>query len=179
MNYSMNKYSKHIFLTILILGVAKSSYCGMIDLNRGYVNSSKNYRNERMGTKDSENGDLIRDDKKFVIHYDIGPKSVSKMSPYYMERDCSWYLVQKINFSDKHIRYIYAGIKQIRGKSTLFVIIDDILKFEPLLYNYEKRNKNFINGFPANFWAEVNNETDVAELLLIAFSYNPKNSEGK
>ena len=151
--------------------MSSSVYCEVIDLDHGNINLLTNYQNERTGTKDSEMGKFVRDDGKFVINYDIGAMAGIHMHQGKKD-ECIWYSQQFLGSYNNHHRFLYAGIMEKNGKKQMIISLNEVISNTLTISNDEVDAFTF----PANFWADITNENDVAELLLIAISYNPKSN---
>ncbi len=123
----------------------------IIDLNRGKISAPKNCKNKKTGTKDSERGQLKIAD--FLIEYDIG-FSAGTFIHSGVKDDYVWYKKTILKGND-----IIIGLQKTEHKTTLVVTVYGDLD---------------TMCFPANFRAEVKNETDIKTLLDIAVSYEAK-----
>jgi hypothetical protein len=119
---------------------------------RGNLLVPENYSNKRTGTKDSEMGELTR--PGFLIGYDIGYMAGTHIAPLLFKEYRSYY-----NTS-------------INGQNTWIG-----LKGEKLVITIYDPAKGDQRAYPANFWAIVKDEKDVAEVLSIVFSYKPKKEQ--
>ena len=156
---------KKLFLGILILlflaitgycqeSEQQSVYTETIDLNVGMVKAPKGYLHKRTGTKDSQMGQITDDQGKLTIYYDIGVMAGTHMHPK-LKSDCLWYKEQIIN-----AHKVFSGLMNKDGKKLLLVTIT------------EEGSKDS-SQFPANFWAYVNGNGDIAEVSRIVLSYSP------
>ncbi len=120
-----------------------------ISLDRGgTIFVPETYSNTRTGTKDSERGHLRGSGPE--VGYDIGHSAGTLMSAYQV-KDCSAYYNASINGYNTWI-----GI----SKDKLMITITDA-------------DRKIVHALPANFWANINNEAEMNEVLKIVFSYKP------
>ena len=148
----MKRISALIFVVLCVF--LPQAYAEIVELNVGTIDVPHGYTNKRTGTKDSERGELSNPIRNLIIYYDIGAMAGTHMNSQ-RTPECLWYQEYSINN-----RKIFSGIRNREGKRQLIITITQ----EP------------INGafwFPANFWADINKDEDIAEVLLTALSYLP------
>lgn len=127
-----------------------------IGINIGTIEVPSGFHQERTGTKDSEMGVITSPREMLTIYYDIGHMAGTRMYPG-LQQDCLWYREQIING-----RQVISGIMNKSGKKQLVITIKEEIP----------RKGAFLA--PANFWADINKDEDIAETLLIALSFAPR-----
>ena len=130
-----------------------------VDLKVGTIHLLPGFSEKRTGTIDSRMGEIVRKEPRFVITYDIGFSSGLHMHPK-KAAECLWFKEQ-MSAGQK----CYIGMKKKGADKILTIsIVPDGGAGQigsPLTY-------------PANFWATVKTEEDIADLTQIAMSYVPK-----
>ena len=140
---------KSIALLLLLAGVAtpppkpKSDFPGVISL-------PPQYTMRRTGTIDSDMGEITGPDG-WVISYDIGYMAGTHMHER-RKSECVWFLEHKIA---KH--KALTGVVREDGKRRIITTIWD----------------GTPSTEPANFWATLRNEKDLATFLTIVTTYEP------
>jgi hypothetical protein len=132
--------------------------CEEINLKVGTIQLLAGFSEKKTGTKDSRRGEISRDKPPLVIGYDIGRMAGLHMSPGEM-KECVWFKEQTVNDG----KY-YIGMEKKDGNKIL--IISVIPKEGWSVAHY-------VSSYPANFWATVRTEEDIADAILIATSYCP------
>lgn len=140
---------KSIALLLLLAGVItppptpKSTFPGEINL-------PPQYTMRKTGTADSEMGEITGPDG-WIISYDIGYMAGTHMHER-RKSECVWFLEHKIA---KH--KAFTGVVRVAGKRQIITTIwDGTRSLEP-----------------ANFWATLRNEKDLATFLTIVATYEP------
>lgn len=124
------------------------------DLDVGTIQLPDRWTEKRTGTKDSRMGEIARPDRTLVVHYDIGFSAGTHMAASICQKmECVWYREQMIDGHRASIGLVMTDA----GRELRVTILD------PDLREFRR--------YPANFWAQVRNEEDVADTLLIAMSY--------
>ena len=134
-------------------------------------------------------GTLTRKSDGFTISFDIGYMAGVHMSESQQEK-CVFYRTHKINDN-----FAFTGIERTNGTQTIKTTIYDQHERGRLLHeetrtllnlpekerdqkarqlNAKYAQLNQDKRAPANFWAEVKHDSDIAEFLLIVCSYKPK-----
>lgn len=121
------------------------------DLKSGIIHLPPRFTNKRTGTIDSHRGEITNG--ALLITYDIGHMAGTHMHEELKEK-CEFYLDSTINGYRTLI-----GLQKKNEQSELIITIFGSLD---------------IRGVPANFWAVVQNEDDIENMLRIVFSYRPK-----
>jgi hypothetical protein len=140
-----------LFICGIVLGNVNAAQ--VADLSRGTVRLLEGYTQSRTGTKDSDMGEIVRADKKLVIHYDIGKMAGYRVHPSH-KSEFQWYQEQIIN--DRKVCF---GLK---NKELGITIYD----------HYYSKEETGVE--PVNFWAIVNKPEEAAEVLLTVGSYEAK-----
>lgn len=161
------------------------------DVSYGSFEAPDDFTFKRTGTIDSFSGTLTRNSDGFTISFDIGGMSGTHMSP--KERNkCVFFRTHTINGN-----FTWTGIEHAEGKQTVTTTVYDYgerarllseessamrnlppeqrdAKARELNERWAQLNKDRKRHPPANFWADVTRETDLAEFLLIVNSYKLK-----
>ncbi len=119
---------------------------------------------KRTGTIDSFQGTLTRRSDNFVISFDIGEMAGAQMFPTCKNR-CIFFRTSKVNGN-----FAFTGFERIDSKTKVTTTIWDAGERIRLRERIPK--KDIIP--PANFWAYVSGESDLAEFMLVVSSYLPK-----
>jgi hypothetical protein len=159
------------------------------DVGYGTFEAPDDFAFKHTGTIDSFRGTLTRKSDGFTISFDIGLMAGTHMSPSKKEK-CVFYRTHKINDS-----FAFTGIERTNGTKTIATTIWDHLERSRVLgeetkamfklpepqreqtarqlhERYEELKKD--KQAPANFWAEIKGDSDMAEFLLLVSSYKPK-----
>jgi hypothetical protein len=140
-----------IFLAILS---AHAVIAETYDVRYGTFEAPDDFAFKHTGTIDSFMGTLTRKSDGFVISFDIGYMAGVHMSQAKKE-ECVFYRAHKINDN-----IAFTGIERTNRAQIITTTIYDQL-------GKEKRA-------PANFWADIKHDSDIAEFLLIVSTYKPK-----
>jgi hypothetical protein len=159
------------------------------DVRYGTFEAPDDFVFKHTGTIDSFRGTLTRKSDGFTISFDIGLMAGVHMSQSKQEK-CVFYRTHKINDS-----FAFTGIERTNGAQTIATTIYDNLERSRVLGEESKAmfklpepqreqtarqlNERFEalkkdKRAPANFWAEIKGDSDIAEFLLIVSSYKPK-----
>lgn len=122
------------------------------EMESGTVQVPEGWTQKRTGTKDSERGQITRAKGGLIVNYDIGSMAGAHMSNQ-RKSECIWYKEQVIH---GHLARI--GLVETNAGRELVVRLFDTAQ-------------RFSVKYPANFWATVQGDEDVADTLLIALSY--------
>lgn len=145
------------FLLILILllgGAAPLAAQQRAALQSGTVDLPPGFELGVQGAKDSYMGTIVRADSGLVIHYDIAGMAGTRVTP--LNRDAFlWMTEHRVN------GYLaYTGLYEAEGRRRIAITIHG-----------DDREPAFT--LPANFTADVDDERDVAEFILITSTYRP------
>jgi hypothetical protein len=147
-----------IYIALCLLAVSVPSAVGeQTDLGVGSVQLLPGFAEQRTGTKDSRQGEISRKQPPFVITYDIGHMAGQHMHPE-KSSQCVWFKTQLMRDQKCHVGLEKRGTDKVLTVS--IVPRDDGAK-TPWTY-------------PANFWATVTNEEEIADVILIATTYLPR-----
>jgi hypothetical protein len=130
-----------------------------IDLKVGTIRLAPGFSEKMTGTKDSRRGEISRNDTQFVITYDIGSMSGLHMHPK-KKATCLWFKEQMIAGQK-----CYIGMEK-KGE-------DKVLTISIVPEGGAGQTRSPWT-YPANFWATVKTEEDIAALTQIAMTYLPK-----
>lgn len=139
---------KTAFVAFALIG---SSWAGVLDLRCGTVETPEDF-SFNSGGLDSFCGELTRKDRKFIVRFDIGAMAGEKMT-LAKKPSCSFFRQYVIVDSPA-----VTGIIREGKRRYIMTTIKDVLR----------------PGQPINFYAEIHNESDIAEYLLIVGSYKAK-----
>jgi hypothetical protein len=137
------------FLFCLVAGAAAAEIC---DVGYGSFEIPEGFNFKRTGTIDSFMGTLTRSGDGFTIAFDIGHMAGTHMGESH-KQDCTFYQVHRINDIPA-----FTGIQPSASGRKITTTIYDRKRPEA----------------PANFWAEITKDSDIAEFLLIVSTYTPK-----
>ena len=126
-----------------------------VNLGVGTVNMPAGYTQKRIGTTDSEMGEITRGDGKLVVHYDIGAMAGTHMHAR-LKAECVWYREQDVGGQKA-----FVGLVKKEGSRQLVVTIQGAAAQDAM-------------GYPSNFWADIQGDEDVADVLVIALTYHGK-----
>lgn len=133
---------------------AVTGFAEVADLNVGTVQLLEGWTQKRTGTKDSEMGQITRPDGRLIVNYDIGFLAGTHMSEQ-RKAECIWFKEQMIHGN----RAIIGLVKTKEARELVVTLLGPDIR-EPFKY-------------PANFWATVQNDEDITDVLLVALSYKP------
>jgi len=121
-----------------------------ISLNSGSVKVPLLCTNRRTGTIDSDRGELMF--RNLLINYDIGLMAGTHAAAG-NKNTFGWYDEKVVNGHK-----ISIGFKEEGNAWKLVMTI-------------RKNSDNIVREEPANFWANVKNETEIINVIKIVFSY--------
>jgi hypothetical protein len=180
---------KTIITFILAVGLAIPAFAKTHDVRYGTFEAPDDYTFTQTGTLDSFMGTLRRNSDGFTIQFDIGRMAGTRMTP--LRDDKPAYL--RTHVIDGN--FAYTGIERKDGKVTVATTICDwcersrrfteesaairALPPEQREEKYRELNERRAQqlkgiGNPANFWADLKREEDLAEFLLIVNSFKLK-----
>ena len=125
------------------------------DVRYGTFESPPGFTFKHTGTIDSFMGTLTRAVDGFTITFDVGAMAGTHMGEF-RQHDCTFYRVHRINGIPA-----FTGIQRSASGQKITTTICDPKRPEA----------------PANFWAEITKDSDIAEFLLIVSTYTPKIKE--
>jgi hypothetical protein len=140
-------------LIALLLCQAAPAVAQRIEMHPGTVVLPQGYAHRPQQGRDSWPGSFVRADGGFTVHYDIGAMAGTHMGPH-RRAECAWYVEHEVAG-----RPAWTGVIEHDGRRRIVTTIMD----DPQGYMT-----------PANFFAEVSGDRDVAEFMLIVASYVPK-----
>ena len=148
-----NSNMKILILTLLAIALAVPAFAKPLDVNYGTLEVPDDFVFTKTGTMDSFRGTLVRKSDNFTITFDIGKMAGTAMTES-KKATCTYFRRHRIGaFSAT------TGIETISGKSQITTTFD-----------YDSKTERA----PANFWATISKDTDIADFLLIIGSYQPK-----
>lgn len=181
---------RHV-LAALLIAVAASAQAEIYDVSGGTIEVPDAFAFEHIRSTDSFIGKMTRKSDGFTIGFDVGVMAGTHMSPK-TEDQCDLFRIHKIN---GHLAW--TGIEKVDGskRKITTTIYDFGVRFRR--YGEEKNRVNKLPAEerekeaqqvkalraqvpekpefePANFWAEITSEIDLADFLLIVSSYQPK-----
>jgi hypothetical protein len=121
---------------------------GTLGVFGGKLTLPPKFKIERTGTIDSDKGE-ISGPRRFVVHYDVGFMAGTHMSPE-QGKTCLWYMEHTIGGAPA-----YTGVRTLHGRREIVTTIWT----------------RDLTTEPANFWAEIRNEQDVATFMAIVSTY--------
>ena len=142
-------------LCLMFLFVPVWAFAEETNLEVGSISLPSGYIEHRTGTKDSRMGEITSQSGVLIIHSDIGFSAGTHMYPG-RKGECTWYQEQTING-----RNVAAGIIEKEGAQQLIITMTG-------------QSTKDAWTLPANFWATITDSKDVADVFLIALSYQPK-----
>ncbi len=142
-------------IAFFIFVIAHTAIADTCDVGYGTFEAPKGFSFQHTGTKDSFMGTLTRNPDGFTITFDIGHMAGTHMGES-RQGDCTFYRAHRINGIPA-----FTGIQRSGSGQKITTTIYDSKRPEA----------------PANFWAEVTKDSDIAEFLLIVSTYTPKTKE--
>ncbi|MDT8389704.1 MAG: hypothetical protein RRC34_04245 [Lentisphaeria bacterium] len=147
----------------VILAISVSSSCllgASKDLGVGTIEIPPGFTEERTGTIDSRRGTITNLTTNLQIGYDIGHMAGTHMHP--KKEGLVWYREQTLGNQKAYIGLIQDG----QSKRVAITLLHKQGLHSGTPWNY-----------PANFWADIEDEQQLTDLLLIALSYRPKEKD--
>jgi hypothetical protein len=141
---------------ILVLSVRMAA-ADIWDVRYGTFESPAGFTFQHTGTIDSFMGTLTRTADGFTITFDIGLMAGTHMGEF-RQHDCTFYRMHRINGISA-----FTGIESTAHGQRITTSI------------YESKSRR--NPAPANFWADITKDSDIAEFLLIVSSYRSNTKE--
>lgn len=143
-----------LILVLLLGGAAPLPAQQRAALQSGTVDLPPGFEVRSLRGTDSYPGTIVRADSGLVIHYDIGGMAGTRVTPLAQDAFL-WMVEHRVN------GYLaYTGLFEEEGRRWIATTV-----------HRDGREPAFT--LPANFTAEVRNERDVAEFILITSTYRP------
>ena len=139
----------------IIIALTPMATAQVYDVRYGTFEAPAGFHFEHTGTLDSFRGKLTREADGFTITFDIGAMAGTHMGDI-RQHDCTFYRAHRINGIPA-----FTGIQRAGSGRKITTTIYDAKRFQD----------------PANFWAEIANDRDITDFLLIVLSYKPKTKE--
>jgi hypothetical protein len=138
-------------LIACLLGCASPALGQRVEMRTGSIMLLPGYAHQAYRGTDSAPGVIQRSDGTLVINYDIGGMAGIHMSP---ERrpECAWLIEHTVNGLRAYTGMIIQGTR----REVITTILSDFVRM------------------PANFTAEVHDDRDLAEFMVIVGSYVPR-----
>ena len=144
---------KKLGTAFLAIALAVPVFAKPIDVSYGTIEVPDDFAFTHTGTKDSFRGTLIRKSDNFTISFDIGGMAGTHMTEGKKET-CTYFRSHRIGAFPAT-----TGIEIVAGKPQISTTVVCGPKSDQS---------------PANFWATIQKDADVADFLLIVASYQPK-----
>ena len=123
------------------------------DVGYGTIEASDDFTFKRTGTKDSFRGTLTRKIDGFTITFDVGAMAGTHMHKG-KQAKCTYFREHSIGGFPAT-----TGIEKVSNVRQIVTTV-----------NYDLKTRRS----PANFWAAIQKDSDIADFLLIATTYKPK-----
>jgi hypothetical protein len=144
-------------IAFILFVSARLAAAGVCDVRYGTFESPAGFTFQHTGTIDSFRGTLTRTADGFTIAFDVGLMAGTHMGAF-REHDCTFYQIHRINGIPA-----FTGIQSTAHGQRITTSI-----FDP---------KSLGNPAPANFWADITRDSDIAEFLLIVSTYRSSTKE--
>jgi len=142
-----------ILITLLLaLSCAVPAIAATYDVGHGTITAPEDFVFKHTGTKDSFMGTLTRKSDGFVITFDIGMMAGTRMHEGKKEK-CEFFRKHRVGTLSAT-----TGIEAVEGVRQIATTVD-----------YDPKTKRD----PANFWAVIRKDTDIADFLLVVMTYHP------
>jgi hypothetical protein len=128
------------------------------DVGAGTFEASEDFVFKHTGTRDSFMGTLTRKSDGFTITFDVGFMAGVHMSDARKDK-CTFYRRHSIGGIPAS-----TGIEQIADIQRITTTVD-----------YDTKTQRP----PANFWADIRKDSDIAEFMLIVSTYKSKSADRK
>ncbi|MES2825617.1 MAG: hypothetical protein V4732_18595 [Pseudomonadota bacterium] len=139
-------------IIFFITALASPAFAKTIDLSYGTIEIPDDFVFTQTGTTDSFMGTLVRKSDNFVITFDIGIMAGTHMHES-KKGACTFFRHHTIGAFPA-----ITGIETIAGKRKIVTTTD-----------YDPKTQRV----PANFWAIIKKDSDIADFLIIVASYKP------
>ncbi len=147
---------KTLIIVLMAVSLARTALAETYDVGSGTFEASEDFVFKHTGTKDSFMGTLTRKSDGFTITFDVGFMAGVHMSDS-KKAKCTFYR-----------RHSIGGIPASTGLES----ISDGQRITTSL-DYDLR----IQRPPANFWADIRKDSDIAEFMVIVTTYRPKSKD--
>ena len=148
---------RHPIAAFVMIALTHMATAEVYDVRYGTFEAPAGFHFEHTGTLDSFRGSLTREADGFTISFDIGSMAGTHMGES-RQRDCTFYRSHRVSGIPA-----FTGIQRASaGMKITTSIYDPAHPGTPA---------------PANFWADIKSESDIADFLLIVSTYMPKNKE--
>jgi hypothetical protein len=141
---------------LLSAALAFPATAGTYDIRHGTITAPDDFVFKHTGTIDSYKGTLTRESDGFTIHFDIG-----LMAGAYMHEgkkaNCSFFRQHSLGGLPAS-----TGIEKVAGDQRIATTVGNDLQN--------------LHG-PANFWAVIRKDSDIADFLLIVTTYQAKSTD--
>jgi hypothetical protein len=141
-----------LMITFLITVLTIPAFANTIDLSYGTIEVPEDFAFTHTGSTDSFMGTLVRKSDNFVITFDIGIMAGTHMHES-KKGACTFFRHHTIGAFPA-----ITGIETIADKRQIVTTTD-----------YDPKTQRV----PANFWAVIKKDSDIADFLLIVASYRP------
>ncbi len=139
-------------ITVITLCLAVSALAGTHDLGLGTIEAPEDFGFEK-GATDSVLGKLTRKSDGFIINFDVGGMAGIHMHDGEKAK-CTFYRNIRVGGLPASI-----GIEPIANGQRITISIGDVVKMQES---------------PANFWADIRKDSDIAEFMLIVNTFKLK-----
>jgi len=146
-----------ISIAFILFVSARLTLADVYDVRYGTFESPPGFTFKHTGTIDSFMGTLTRAVDGFTITFDVGAMAGTHMGEF-RQHDCTFYRVHRINGIPT-----FTGIQGTAHGQKITTSI-----YDP---------KSLAAPAPANFWADITKDSDIAEFLLIVSSYKSTTKE--
>jgi hypothetical protein len=144
---------KTLIIALMAVSLARTTLAESHDVGSGTFEASEDFVFRHTGTKDSFMGTLTRKSDGFTITFDVGVMAGVHMSDS-KKAKCTFYRRHNIGGIPAS-----TGIEHVADGARITTTVD-----------YDSKTQRV----PANFWADIRKDSDIAEFLLIVTTYKPK-----
>jgi hypothetical protein len=146
---------KTLIIALMAISLARTALAETHDVGSGTFEASEDFVFKRTGTKDSFMGILTRKSDGFTITFDVGFMAGVHMSDS-KKAKCTFYRRHSIGGIPAS-----TGIEHVADGARITTSLD-----------YDSK----IQRAPANFWADIRKDSDIAEFMVIVTTYKPKSN---
>lgn len=139
-------------IAVITLCLAVPSLAGIHDVGLGTFEAAEDFAFEK-GSTDSVLGKLTRKSDGFVIHFDVGGMAGLHMHDG-EKAHCTFYRNIQVGGLPAAL-----GIKPVANGQRIAISMGDLVK---------------LRQSSANFWADIRNDSDIAEFMLIVTTFKLK-----
>jgi hypothetical protein len=144
---------KTLIIALVAVSLARTALAETHDVRSGTFEASEDFVFKHTGTKDSFMGTLTRKSDGFTITFDVGFMAGVQMSDR-KKAKCTFYRRHSVGGIPAS-----TGIERVTDNQRITTTID---------YDSTTRRP------PANFWADLRTDSDIAEFMVIVTTYKPK-----